>query len=422
MTPSAADAVIRVKPPEFRGPGFDVVRNNIYKLGINDRGETVKTLVGQLEEQRVRVPLEQAARLLGGSVQATLAALSAAGSVASIVNLGVSVVGFIHVSRALKRVEARLGRVELKLDAVAELVGVIDQKVDQLLWLGDAQVKALAEVRSLMLSFQTASVHRALETLDLRAAAPFSPHRDGELLAAARTLHDYRIWLAQARESDPARPAPVRVELLRAEVLTAVAEARARMLVDDADFASLELERVLVGARSEVGRIREEFTSRAAVPSLLSAVVGGLDMHRECTEAWAWLDGRSVGHATRELLRDATRGYNDLAQRITTIRNAAFDDLAQRVAALGGAASAGRGPGSEALARLNGQGLLLTAQVSDADAASFVAAYRLARSLEGALQLTTAIAIGGPPVRALLAAGGLPGAPALVVELERVVA
>ena len=408
MNPTAAEVLVRIVPAEFRGPQFSVSRNNIYELVTNAKGEQVQHLVGQLAEgQRLKVPLEQAGRLFGGGAQAALSALSAVGSVASIVNLGVSVVGFIHVSRALKRVEARLERVEQKLDAVAELVGVIDQKVDQLLRLGDVQVKALTEVRSLMLSFQTASVHRALETLELRSAVPFSPHRDGELLTAARTLHDYRIWLAQTRESDPARPAAARVELLRAEVLTAVAEARARMIVDDAGFAALELESVLAGARAEVARMREEFRSRGAVPSLLSSAVGDLDMHRECAESWAWLDGRGVGHATRELLRDATRGYNDLGQRLATLRSASL---------------AGRAPAGEAVARLHGQGLLATAEVSDADAASFVAGYRLARSLEGALQLTTAVELGGAPVRALLTDHGLPGAPALVVELERVVA
>ncbi len=404
MTPADASVLIRVVPREFRGPGFSVTRNNVYQLVKGQDGTPVRRLVGQLTEgQRVQLPAEQAARLFGGGGQAALSALSAVGSVASIATLGVCVVGFLHVSRSLKRVEARLDRVERKLDAVAELVGVIDQKVDQLLILGDVQVRALAELHRLMMSFQTAAVHRALETLDLRSRSPLSPHHNNEMLAAARTLHEYRIWLAHTRETDPGRPAPAQVELLRAEVLVALAEARARLLTDDAAFAALELESVLKGARAEVWRIRSEVTAHGGVPSLLSCIVEDLDLHREFAEVWAWLDRRSTGHATRELLRETARGYNDLSQRLATLDSAA---------------KAGIGPGKEALARFQDQGLLRPRRVDDADAASLIVAYRLARSIEPALMLSTAIEVGAPTTRALLTEGGIPEAPALVVELD----
>ena len=148
MRTADASVLVRVVPPEFRGPGYTITRNNVYQWVQGDGGRPVRRLVGQLTEgQRATLPVEQAARLFGGGGQAALSALTAVGSVASIATLGVCVVGFLHVSRGLKRVEARLDRVEKKLDAVAELVGVIDQKVDQLLHLNDLQLGALAERR-----------------------------------------------------------------------------------------------------------------------------------------------------------------------------------------------------------------------------------------------------------------------------------
>lgn len=406
MKPADANVLIRVVPPEFRSPGYSVTRNNVYQWVQGKDGSPVRRLVGQLAEgHRAKLPVEQAARLFGG--QSAMNMLSAVGSVASIANLGVCVMGFLHVSRALKRVEARIERVEQKLDALTELVGVIDQKVDQLLWIGDVQIQALAEIRGLMLSFQTAAVHRALETLDLRSRATGLLHNDAELMGAARTLHDYRIWLAQLRESDPTRPAPVRAELLRAEVMVALAESRARCIANDAPFAALELEGVLNGAREEVVRMRSAIASKGGVPSLLSCMVDGVDdMHDECVGVWSWIDGREAKRSTSVLLRDTTRGYNDLAQRLATLE---------------GVANAG-GQMTQEIGRYYEQGLLRMTRVSDADAASMVAAHRLARSLEPALTLCTAMEVAGEPVRALLTAGEAPSSPALVVELEREVA
>lgn len=403
MTPADASVLIRVVPPEFRGPGYTVSRNNVYQWAQGESGTPVRHLVGQLAQgHRTQLPAEQATRLFGG--QAAMSLLNAVGSVASIANLGVCVVGFLHVSRALKRVEARIERVEQKLDVLAEMVGVVDQKVDQLLWLGDVQIQALAEIRSLMLSFQTAAVHRALETLDLRSRATASLHHDAELMGAARTLHDYRIWLAQLREADLTRPAPVRAELLRAEVMVALAEARARCLANDAPFAALELQSVLGGAREEVVRMRSAISTNGGTPSLLSCMVDGVDdMHDECVGAWSWLDGRSTRRSTSDLLRETTRGYNDLAQRLATVD---------------GAVNAG-GLMAQEVGRYHQQGLLSTVRVTDADAASLVAAHRLARSLEPALTVCTAMEVLGEPVRALLGAREAPSSPALVVELER---
>src|SRR5689334_20556160 len=103
MSVSDSAVLIRTIPAEFRGPAFTVTRNNVYEWVAGEGGKPVKRLVGQLAEGNVsRVPTEQAARLFGGGGQVALAALSAVGAVASVVNLGVCVVGFIHVSRALK--------------------------------------------------------------------------------------------------------------------------------------------------------------------------------------------------------------------------------------------------------------------------------------------------------------------------------
>lgn len=388
-----ADVFIRVVPPEFRRAGYSVVRNNVYQLVQGENGP-VRQLVGQLTEgPPTRLPVEQAARLFGGGGQAALTALSAIGSVASIATLGVCVLGFLHVSRALKRVESRLEGVEQKLEVVAGLVGVIDQKVDQLVWRSDLQLEALADIRGLLLSFQTARVHRALETLDLRSKMPATVRRDSELMEAARALHEYRTWLTQVRESKASHPATIRTELLRAEVLVAMAEARARILADDAEFASLELERTLAATRVEVARMREAVVQARGVPSLLSCYVADVDLHTESASIWSWLDRRSAGRSTRELLRESTSGYNDLAQRLGTIRLAGT---------------------------VNDIGLVSVPRVSDSDAASLVAAYRLARSLEPALTLSTAVAVAGPQVRPLLLGPGDISAPALVVECEQV--
>lgn len=383
---------IRVIPQEYRGVGYSVVRNNVYRKVQGTNGPA-RQLVGQLKEvPSTRLPIDQAARLFGGGGKAALTALSAVGSVASVATLGVCVLGFLHVSRALKRIEARLEGIEQKLDMVADMIGVIDQKVDQLIWRSDAQLQALAEIRGLLLSFETADVHRALETLDIRSKLPSSKHQDHELMEAARVLHKYRTWLAQVRESAPMRPPSARTELLRAEVLLALAEARARLIADDANFAAAELERVLAGARQEVRRMRTTIVKAGAVPSLLSCMVSEVDMHRECIALWSWLDLKGTEHATKELLRESTRGYNDLAQRLSTIKMSEFVDA----------------------------NILTVPQVSDADGASIVAAYRLALSLEQALTLSAAMAVAGPQIRPLLHDGGVIDLPALSIELEKI--
>lgn len=397
MSPTDASVLIRVIPPEFRGPDFTFARNNVYRRVAGDGGKVVHRLVGQLQDgPPARLPVAQAARLFGGGGQMALQALSALGSVASVANLGVCVVGFIHVSRGLRRVEARLERVEQKLDAVAELVGVVDQKVDQLLGLAGVQIAALAEIHGLLLSFQTAKVHRALETLDFRVGAGVSPHDTPEIMAAAAILHEYRVWLAHTRTADPKRPLSARAELLRAEVLVAVAEARARCSVDDAAFAARELESVLEGVRAEAGWMRERVLSSASLPAFLACNVPGVeDMHAEAAEAWSWLDRKSQGHSRRLFLRETAHSYNVLSQRLRSVG---------LLARGGGSVPTDVATYDEPMA-------------SDADAASLLLAVRLARNLESSLAMCTVVDVLGESGRLLLAATDPAASPAVSLEL-----
>ncbi len=398
MSPTDAAVLIRMIPAEFRGPDFTVTRNNVYRRVAGEGGKVALRLVGQLQDgPPTRLPVAQAARLFGGGGQIALQALSAIGSVASVANLAVCVVGFIHVSKGLRRIEARLERVEQKLDAVADLVGVVDQKVDQLLGLAGTQIAALAEVHGLLLSFQTAKVHRALETLDFRVGVGASARDTPEIMAAAAVLHEYRVWLAHTRMADPTRPLSARAELLRAEVLVAVAEARARCSVNDAPFAAKELESVLDGIRGEGSWMRERLMESAALPAFLACNVPGVeDMHAEAVDAWSWLDRKSQGHSRRLFLRETTHSYNVLSQRLRSV---------------GLLARAGGAPTDNAT--------YYEPMVSDADAASLLLAVRLGRNLESSLAMCTVVEVLGEPGHLLLLATEHPASPAVSLELVK---
>lgn len=404
MIGETATVLIRQVPEQFRGPGFTHSGNNVYQFVEGAGGKVARKLVGQLEQgTQARLPIEQAARFFGGGGQLALQALSAVGSVASIANLGVCVVGFIHVSRGLKRVEKRLERVEQKLDVITELVGILDQKVDQIAAMAKDQLSAITSLHALIVSFQTAKVHRALETLELRVGRESSPLGVAEIMAAAGVLHEYRLWLAQQRVSEPGRVLPARAELLRAEVMVAIAEARARCSVGDAAFASRELELVLEGARTEADWMRQCLQANGGFASVLSCNVPGIDdMHAECVDAIAWLDRRSKGHAQRFLLREATHAYNDLAHRVRT---------------MGRYANYGAGMLAAQIVTYREQGFFGVSAVSDADAASFLLAARLGKNLEGPLAMCAAIDVLGEAGRRLIDGGGDARATGLIVEL-----
>lgn len=388
MNGQEATVLMRMIPPEFRGPEFSYTRNNVYRRVVDAGGKVTRQLVGQLEEAApARLPVEQAARLFGGGGGLALQALSAVGSVASIATLGVCVVGFLHVSRALRRVEGRLEQVEQKLDVVADLVGILDQKVDQLQLMAGAQISALTDLHSLLISFQTSKVHQALETLEFRLGDAPSPHHVAEIMAAAATLHEYRLWLAQTRGADPMRPLAARAELIRAEVLVAIAEARARCHVNDAAFAARELDSVLEGVRAEAAWMRTRLTMDCDLPALLACTVPGVeDMHREINDVWSWLDRCGSAETQRRLFRQTAHAYNDVSQRLRTLGGYAREGMLS----------------ADVIRAYRDQGRFDVAMAADSDVASLLVAARLGRNLESAMSTCAAIAVVGKPGLALL--------------------
>ena len=112
MNSESATILTRIIPEQFRGPGFAVRGNLIFKKDEN--GNLLEGAIGQLAEAtELTVSGKNAARLFGGNYAfAGLTKVgnvaSIVGAVASVINLGVSVAGFMHVSRSLKQVERRL--------------------------------------------------------------------------------------------------------------------------------------------------------------------------------------------------------------------------------------------------------------------------------------------------------------------------
>ena len=412
MSDEVYNVFLRRVPQQFRREGFRVSGNNVF--GPSGAGPG---MVGQLEEYGpFSVSEEHVSRLLGGASASVSSVMNVISNVAAVANLGVCVAGFTYMAVALKRIEKRIARMESTLEEVRGLVGVIDQKIDQLIDLNEAQLKALDLVHNLIMSFKTAEVHAALETLELRAKSEASPRRNAEIMEACRKLHEYRIWLAARREEDPVMAAPARVELMRAEVIVALAEARARCFVGDAAFASDELERVFLGVRHEVIVMRDWITdinvssSSDGIAALLSR--SSIVDVTECAECWAWIEGKSVQQSMLEMVSVQSIHERD------TVSEAAHSEFSSFVAAatrLVEIASQGK---DERIVETK----LKVPRITDADAASFVAAYRIARDTESALRMCTAMDVGGEPVRALLTAAEAPGSPALVFELGSITA
>ncbi len=303
------EGYLRQVPEKFRTP-YHVVRGNlIFKKKDNGNLE----LVGQLEEVPGKAK-EHLAKLCGGDKR--LAFLNAAGSVASILNLGVTVIGFMHVSKLLRRIEDRIEGVERKLDELGELVGVIDQKVDQLIELNEVQVAALAEIHNLIVSFETAKVHAALETLDILSAEKKTPERDKRLIDAAETLQVFRKWLADKRDDTAESMMAVRTELLRAEVAVVLAECRARCLADDVSFAGRMLEGVMHGARAEIERMYEFVMDRDGVRHLAVAYHENTESGtapfdtNDAVEAVAWIMGVSMTEAAVDMVSKLQDSYD----------------------------------------------------------------------------------------------------------------
>ncbi len=438
------EGYLRQVPEKFRTP-YHVVRGNlIFKKKDNGSLE----LVGQLEEVPGKAK-EHLAKLCGGDKR--LAFLNAAGSVASILNLGVTVIGFMHVSKLLRRIEDRIEGVERKLDELGELVGVIDQKVDQLIELNEVQVAALAEIHDLIVSFETAKVHAALETLDLLSAEKKAPERDKRLIDAAETLQVFRKWLADRRDNTAESMMAVRTELLRAEVAVVLAECRARCLVGDVSFAGRMLENVMRGARAEVERMGEFVMRRDGVPHLARAWYerdkAPFDTN-DAVEAIAWIMGVSMTEAAVDMFYALRDSYDSLKDRQDSKNIDVSMDvmrLETHIASMMVKAVEGvQGPASEEIDRLRDicrlaaedplsepqeevvSAFSVQLQEDDdgppaqpCDAAAFVASYHLVRDLEAARAMCAAMELFGEPVRELLSRAAPPDSPALAIEWRR---
>ena len=413
---SDGEALMRIVPKQFRTPEHVVRGNLVFK-----KVEGALRLVGQLEELG-STQGENLAGLCGGDKRLQL--LNAAGSVASILNLGVCVLGFLHVSKLLHRIEDRIEGIETKLDEVAELAGVIDQKVDQLVDLSEGQTEALAAIHELIVSFETARVHAALETLDFRSRTSQSERRDEHLIEAAETLQVFRNWLAEKRASSPEATAG-RVELLRAEVAIVLAECRARCLADDVEFAAHALERVMHSAQAEVAQMYEWLMDHGGVRHLVMSANQNMGAGtalfdtEDAVEAVAWVEGigsTGAGLLLLSRLRDSHEQLELEVQRLesevraTAERLEGFRDvnkLMELIMSLSLEAGTTRKPAVE------------EALAEPFHAASFVASYRLMRDVESARAMCKALEVFGEPVRELLfEEDALPGSPALALAWE----
>ena len=411
----------RFVPKEFRTPGHTVHRNNVYRI---EKGR--QRLVGQLEAgTSTQVSQEQFERLFGGTT--ALKALDVAGDVASVLNLGVSVVGFLHVSRLLRRIEDRIELVEQRLDEIAELLGVVDQKIDQLIGITDEQTKVLVQLHELVLSFETSKVHAALERLEIRSDMPHSRNRDQHIVADSQVLQEYRTWLAEQRASTPMKAMPARAELLRAEVALVLAETRARCIADDVHFAGSTLQLALTSAREEVERMYEELSHE----HMGALVTSPLFEIRDIVEAVSWLKEISLIDASEQLILRLgmtliqTKMEAGLAE--TQLKVSLEESEIKRMTF---AAGLWLDPKQETLDEAIAQileddsdtvdddnlGDAMDEEHLQADVASFITSYRLSRNLESAISLVAAMEVLGSPVRELLFDGGVPNSPALLVE------
>lgn len=424
---TADDTVVYLRriPDGYDSNKYTVSGNNVYEKGKPHIRTTLESC-GEVRQ-------EDLARLCGGEARFEL--LNAAGSVASIMNLGVSVLGFMHVSRLLKRVEDRLDGVETKLDDLSALVGVIDHKVDQLIELSEAQTDALADVHRLIVSSEVAKVHTALETLDILSGTPKTPERDLRIRAAADALQLFRNWLADRREStNPSKATiPARTEFLRAEVAVTLAECRARCLAGDAAFAARVLDRAIAEGREEMERMYDQVETHHLVSHpMYEDEWGGVDTV-EAAEAVAWLKGISSTEAAIELATDtkdfAIRAVENLqwthGRLLDFAGRVSFDQLKDRMNAVPELADLLSGDEDEEAKGLSDEEHDLKAEfrayleldgAPAAAAAGFVASCRLVGDLEAALAMCAALELFGERIYDLFADGRPASTPALILD------
>lgn len=307
MPPHATvDLIYRRIPPQFRGPAFTHTRNNVYEWITKEDGQRARRLVGQLEEvHTMQVPQASVRGLLGGSK--ALQVLQTAGSVASIVNLGVSLVGFGLVRRDLKRlgkrmeaIEGRLANVEAKQDQTLESLELLHTKVDYLADLSEAQLRqlrAVAETTDAIHRLQKAQVTSklmgALKTLEILEGLPRRDRDRMVVLQAAQQLTDHsELLLALAEGLTWDRDAVALSELLVTFSATVLAEAKARALVGH-DSHAVEV------LRSGTESIRVAL--RRAVDA--DKYWWGLPIS-ERASVWAWVQGRDEEVVMEELAQD----------------------------------------------------------------------------------------------------------------------
>ena len=307
ITPSHADVIFRRIPENFIGPQYSYSGNNVYEAVQNADGSVRRELVGQLEAATRRSGMEaaQLSRIPGG-----MDALSALGSVASVLNLGVSIVGFGLVLRGLQRIDNRLQQVDRKVDALTGAVTVVDRKVDaligavtvvdrkvdavvaamgifdqqleHLLDMGMAQAQATERLTQLMISFESAKVRAAVETLDARRGRVHRPEAREDVRAAARDLATWRAWLSSRRESLEADDLQLRAEIMRHEVLVLTAEAGAWCMLGDAEHASILVDKLRQSLRAEaVGVLRRLFDEESVVGFLRADLGKHVDSKKE---------------------------------------------------------------------------------------------------------------------------------------------
>lgn len=268
-------------PEEFADiPGIRIERNNVYDQDGN--------LLTQLEEA-----ISHTEQIPQDYTNLFTNILSYAGHAASIINLGVCTVGFLHISKGLRRIEDRLQGIDQKLDEIQELVGVVDFKIDQLLDLNETQLASLQKLFDLIASQQLAEVHAALEVLEIRTKQRPSKKRDEEILDATNVLHVHRTWLFSQLDSDNDLNVASKAEIMRFAVLIVLAEVRARCLVDDVDFAI----QALIHVRE---RLVNAVTGMFKLDYWESALSNG--MVEEYLKSFAWLKGVGVDNVTNSLL------------------------------------------------------------------------------------------------------------------------
>ena len=484
MISESAKVFARVIPEQFRGPDFVVRGNLIFKKDAN--GNLLRGAVGQLEDgMELNLPGKSAARLFGGDAALTRLSqvgniASVVGAVASVINLGVCVAGFMHVSRSLKRVERRLENIERSLERIEGMLGIIDQKIDQLVYLSDLQLHALSDIGELIKSYKTAEVHGALETLQFRLRHTDMSEVVYDVREAIKTLQEYRIWLSDRRQGKDL-PLPVRVEILRAEVLVTLAESRARCFVKDEAYAVSCIEQLLENVRDEFRSAWDSIIEEHGTHVVFS---NDEEENEDWLDALVWLKGTSLKDVSNELLKQmATHNASDRFEEETQIVQVIEDKYEEATSLLenlglneavgnlkkeylekesgemltielkSSHASAIRdifcefnilyyreevGESSKVSFGIFGLPIELVSERNDedeeskrkdaddntkrdkvaADIASLTLCYRLARDVERALSVCAVMEAVGNPVRHLLLAKEEPWSPAVVIEMR----